>query len=292
MAELVRKVACWMLRGLRRGASCRDSNDESGVWVAQPQGSAPAIPPLRAWQRSALSAYLEVQPRKDFLVTATPGSGKTTFALTLAKGLLHKRTIDRVIVVCPTDHLRTQWADAADRLGIALDAALTNAVGPVRADLVGYVTTYAQVAAKPALHRARATNKRSLVILDFTATAPFYVSFVCQAGSGPGASAARPGDRCRVFGDVKLPGFRRSGAGDGCVSFGYSRRKKIDRISAKFRSKGVQLRTQPAVVALQGFIGGEKVGDDFFHPADSGFGIGQDRIVCRVAVRVVVGRDA
>src|SRR6185312_7269496 len=67
---------------------------------------------------------------------------------------------------CPTDHLRTQWADAAARLGVPLDGALSNATGPVRADLVGYVTTYAQVAAKPALHAARATTKRSLVILD------------------------------------------------------------------------------------------------------------------------------
>jgi superfamily II DNA or RNA helicase len=134
--------------------------------VAQPHISTAHLPPLRAWQRTALSAYLEVSPRKDFLVTATPGSGKTTFALALAKGLLHKRSIDRVIVVCPTDHLRTQWADAADRVGVPLDAALSNAVGPVRADLMGYVTTYAQVAAKPALHAARATNRRSLVILD------------------------------------------------------------------------------------------------------------------------------
>ncbi|MCW2494610.1 DEAD/DEAH box helicase family protein [Jatrophihabitans sp.] len=137
--------------------------------MVQPTVSVPPplpLPPLRAWQRAALEAYAAEQPRRDFLVTATPGSGKTTFALALAKGLLQRRAIDRVIVVCPTDHLRTQWADAADRLGIPLDAALTNAVGPVRPDLAGYVTTYAQVAAKPALHAARATNRRSLVILD------------------------------------------------------------------------------------------------------------------------------
>jgi hypothetical protein len=51
-------------------------------------------------------------------------------------------------------------------VGIALDGALSNATGPVRADLVGYVTTYAQVAAKPALHEARTRHRRSLVILD------------------------------------------------------------------------------------------------------------------------------
>jgi superfamily II DNA or RNA helicase len=69
-------------------------------------------------------------------------------------------------VVCPTDHLRTQWADAAARVGLALDPTLSNAVGPVRPDMRGYVTTYAQVAGAPMLHRARTENKRSLVVLD------------------------------------------------------------------------------------------------------------------------------
>ena len=43
--------------------------------------------PLRAWQRAALAAYDDAV-RPDFLVTATPGPGKTTFALTLAGRLL------------------------------------------------------------------------------------------------------------------------------------------------------------------------------------------------------------
>jgi superfamily II DNA or RNA helicase len=117
------------------------------------------------WQREALAKY-ETEPRKDFLVTATPGAGKTSFALTLAVRLLGRRAIDRVIVVAPTDHLRTQWAEAAARVGVALDPTLSNAVGPVPADLHGYVTTYAQVAGKPTLHAARATSKRTLVIFD------------------------------------------------------------------------------------------------------------------------------
>jgi len=120
---------------------------------------------LRGWQREALARYLRADA-SDYLVTATPGAGKTTFALAVAATLLGRRVIDRVIVVCPTDHLRTQWADAAGRVGLALDPTLSNAAGPVRADMRGYVTTYAQVAGAPMLHRARAENKRSLVVLD------------------------------------------------------------------------------------------------------------------------------
>ena len=112
-----------------------------------------------------MTAYDEVN-RPDFLVTATPGAGKTAFALALANLLLNRRVIDRVIVVCPTDHLRTQWADAAAGSGINLDPTMTNAQGPVRDGAHGYVTTYAQVAGRPAIHSARALRKRSLVILD------------------------------------------------------------------------------------------------------------------------------
>jgi superfamily II DNA or RNA helicase len=122
-------------------------------------------PYLRRWQIRALQGYLEAGPR-DYLVTATPGSGKTTFALTLAGRLLAQRIVQRVIVVVPTDHLRGQWADAAARLGLWLDPDLPNSVGPVREGTQGYVATYAQVAAKPMLHRNRAEARASLVIMD------------------------------------------------------------------------------------------------------------------------------
>ncbi len=126
---------------------------------------AAAARPLRAWQADALARYEEASPQ-DFLVTATPGAGKTTFALTLARRLLDARRVDRVVVVAPTDHLRTQWAEAAGAVGLVLDPNLTNAVGPVREGTRGYVTTYAQVAGKPMLHAARATARRTLVVLD------------------------------------------------------------------------------------------------------------------------------
>lgn len=129
--------------------------------LAQATGS----PYLRQWQVRALRRYAEADAR-DFLVTATPGSGKTTFALTLAGRLLAQRLVHRVIVVVPTDHLRGQWADAASALGLWLDPDLPNSIGPVREGTQGYVATYAQVAAKPMLHRNRAETRPSLIIMD------------------------------------------------------------------------------------------------------------------------------
>jgi superfamily II DNA or RNA helicase len=120
---------------------------------------------LRAWQAAALAGYDAERPQ-DYLLHATPGAGKTSFALTVAGRLLAGRMVDRVVVVCPTDHLRNQWAKAASAAGIALDATLPNSVGPVRADVAGYVTTYAQVAQKPMLHRRRVETRRTLVVLD------------------------------------------------------------------------------------------------------------------------------
>ncbi len=126
-------------------------------------------PPLRPWQQEALDAYRATHAtagRRDFLVTATPGAGKTTFALAVADQLMRRRVVDRVVIVCPTDHLRTQWADAAAAFGLVLDPKMSNAQGPVPAGCQGYVATYAQVAARPAIHAARSGKMRSLVVLD------------------------------------------------------------------------------------------------------------------------------
>ena len=120
---------------------------------------------LRPWQAEAAKLYDELDA-EDFLTTATPGSGKTTFGLHIAQKLLRRREAQRIIVVTPTDHLRAQWADAAARLGIALDPTLPNSVGPVPNGFDGYVATYAQVAAKPILHRRRTETGKAVVLLD------------------------------------------------------------------------------------------------------------------------------
>jgi superfamily II DNA or RNA helicase len=97
---------------------------------------------------------------------ATPGAGKTTYALTVARRLLDLREVMAVTIVTPTEHLKYQWADAAKRFGIAIDPSYSNSQGPVAAGFHGVAVTYAQVAAHPALHRQRTEGRRTLVIFD------------------------------------------------------------------------------------------------------------------------------
>ncbi|MFR9750322.1 DEAD/DEAH box helicase [Nocardia sp. 004] len=138
--------------------------DSTTAGDAATAGKATAAP-LRAWQRRALTKYLATKPR-DFLAVATPGAGKTTFALRVAAELLADRTVDQITVVAPTEHLKHQWAHAAARSGIALDSRFSNATGGTSGDYHGVVVTYAQVAAHPFRHRVRTENRRTLVVLD------------------------------------------------------------------------------------------------------------------------------
>jgi superfamily II DNA or RNA helicase len=120
---------------------------------------------LRAWQQEALDVYLRDQPR-DFLAVATPGAGKTAFALRVATELLEAKVVQAVTVVAPTEHLKHQWADAASKVGITLDPTFRNAAGAAGSDYTGVAVTYAQVAAHPVLHRRRTETRKTLVILD------------------------------------------------------------------------------------------------------------------------------
>lgn len=120
---------------------------------------------LRAWQAAALERYLAEAPR-DFLAVATPGAGKTTFALRVARELLDARVVNRVTVVTPTEHLKVQWADAAHRAGIALDPGLGGSRRGRSREYAGTAVTYAGVAARHFHYRALTENSNSLVILD------------------------------------------------------------------------------------------------------------------------------
>lgn len=110
-----------------------------------------------------MEKYIQEQPR-DFLAVATPGAGKTTFALTLASWLLHHHVVQQITVVAPTEHLKKQWAEAAARIGIKLDPDYS--AGPLSKEYDGVAVTYAGVGVRPMLHRNRCEQRKTLVILD------------------------------------------------------------------------------------------------------------------------------
>ena len=118
---------------------------------------------LRAWQRHAL-ARLDGWQDGPFLISAAPGAGKTRPALEFANALLSRRTVRRVVVLCPTTPLTRQWAAAAAILGVQLqpDAPGPN---PPRGDFHGVAVTYARVASDPAAWAAKMPTD-TLVIVD------------------------------------------------------------------------------------------------------------------------------
>jgi len=104
---------------------------------------------LRPWQKRAVEAFV-ASDRSDFLAVATPGAGKTTFALTALRLELGRSGWRRVCIVVPTAHLKAQWAAAAARFDLHLEPEWSSADGALPADLDGVVVTYQQVAANPA----------------------------------------------------------------------------------------------------------------------------------------------
>ena len=118
---------------------------------------------LRPWQKTALEKFT-ASDQADFLTVATPGAGKTTFALTAARHVLAEDPRRRLIVVAPTAHLKIQWASAAARFALHLDPAWSAADGRLPADMHGIVTTYQQVASSAAV--LRDISRDAFVVFD------------------------------------------------------------------------------------------------------------------------------
>ncbi len=118
---------------------------------------------LRAWQREALARF-EDNPSPNFLAVATPGAGKTLFALGAVLRALLSGVARRVVIVVPTQHLKHQWAHAAERLDLHLDPEWSAGYGLLPSDVHGVVVTYQQVAANPGALRGLVQG--ALIVLD------------------------------------------------------------------------------------------------------------------------------
>ncbi|MGB3736264.1 MAG: DEAD/DEAH box helicase [Ilumatobacter sp.] len=127
---------------------------------------------LRPWQRAAFDLFMagaQAHPETgdivaDFLTVATPGAGKTTFALACARATLAEENRP-LIVVAPTSHLKTQWSQAAHRMGLQLDPNWSPGDGLAR-DVHGLVTTYQQVATGAGAAKLAGLSADGFVILD------------------------------------------------------------------------------------------------------------------------------
>jgi superfamily II DNA or RNA helicase len=141
-------------------ALCPACNLKKGDNMAQP---------LRVWQEEALERY-EAAKKRDFLCCACPGAGKTTWTLTLARRLLDRGTVQRVVIIAPSESVRDQWLGRDRKNGqriIHLEAS-ENAKGGHEnyTDFEGCALTYAQVAAQPDLQRKACSDRHTLVIFD------------------------------------------------------------------------------------------------------------------------------
>lgn len=127
------------------------------------KGSKP-LTDLREWQAEALEKFLRLT--NNFLCVATPGAGKTRLAIAAAQRLIERGEVQRILVVVPTSHLRSQWAGAASRSGVQLDPTYSNSIGALARDYDGAVVTYAGVASAPLLYRKLVSDIPTLVVLD------------------------------------------------------------------------------------------------------------------------------
>jgi superfamily II DNA or RNA helicase len=119
---------------------------------------------IRRWQELAMRRFYALNKR-DFLLVATPGSGKTFVALMIAYQLLLEGKVERIVIVTPTEHLKRQWAEDAVGLGIEIDSTWENASGRESADYWGVAVTYHQISFAPDLYDLNC-RKKTLVIFD------------------------------------------------------------------------------------------------------------------------------
>ena len=125
---------------------------------------------LREWQKEAFRAVLEKIEfgKREFLCVATPGAGKTKFALRVAHHFMKEGLCERIVVVTPSDNLKRQWAkSAAEFSGLDIDPDFSNSQGIEAGDYHGIAITYALLGQdKQEVHAQNSFNKRTLVILD------------------------------------------------------------------------------------------------------------------------------
>ena len=119
----------------------------------------------RKWQNEALAKWDKPTDQSSFMLVATPGAGKTSFALDAARQGIQRGDWQRIVVIVPSDQLRHQWGNEADRFGIPLQTDWKPGFKRSSKDFFGIITTYQGLAEEAIVH-ATWCGVPTLVILD------------------------------------------------------------------------------------------------------------------------------
>lgn len=118
----------------------------------------------RGWQSEFMEAWDKREDGRAFMLIAIPGGGKTMAALEVARRWTQAGVDRRIVVVVPTDNLRDQWSEEAERFGFSLQTKefMTNFKDGFR----GGVTTYQSVAGNSLIFKKLCSVAPTMVIFD------------------------------------------------------------------------------------------------------------------------------
>ena len=136
--------------------------------VISKKGGKPMLE-LRPWQKEAVSralAWLVVE-RSDrhFLINAAPGAGKTIASCVIAKELIDRNEVDRVIVIAPRREVVRQWADDFRNITGRHMMKVTGSDSDVAGEL-DVCATWAAIESLKDIFQATCHVRRTLVVCD------------------------------------------------------------------------------------------------------------------------------
>lgn len=116
---------------------------------------------LRKWQQPLVESMRNGLP-EDYLLVATPGSGKTLAALQIAVEARNRGDVKGIFVITPTTHLKHQWKSAAELVGLNL----RTKVGGALRGCDGVVLTFSDWHNSAWFYASLVQMNQGMVILD------------------------------------------------------------------------------------------------------------------------------
>ena len=125
---------------------------------------------LRPWQQEALQKAVHwltvLREDRHFLINAAPGAGKTLASSAIARTLLDRGEIDRVVVIAPRAEVVNQWSDDFRRATGRYMSRVTGRDGDIASLELDVCATWAAVQGLQDALQAVCRSQRVLVICD------------------------------------------------------------------------------------------------------------------------------